>query len=348
MRWISGGFLLTFFSSFGQTFFISLFAGGIRADFALSDGEWGAVYTVATIGSALVLAQAGRLADTVAPRRLVLGIAGLYLAAIAAMAFGTAVWMLVLAVFGLRLAGQGLISHLSMTLTARWFRANRGRALAVTVLGYPAGEALLPPLAVALIGWIGWRETWLVAGALLGLVILPLILALLARGDRVPTGPAGEGGDGEAAGMEGRHWTRAEVLRHWSFWALMPGVLAPSFIGTVAFFHQVHLSGLRGWDLSVMALGYPAYAAVSVVLSLISGPLIDRIGPVALLPVYLLPIGAAISALMLPGGEGVWIACLLGIGVSQGVVITLLGALWPRLYGTRHIGGIKALTVSAM
>ncbi|MEL7349695.1 MAG: MFS transporter, partial [Pseudomonadota bacterium] len=116
--WLAAALAMSFASSFGQTFFISLFAGGIRADFALSDGEWGAVYTVATIGSALVLAQAGQLADTVAPRRLVLGIAGLYLAAIAAMAFGTAVWMLVLAVFGLRLAGQGLISHLSMTLTA--------------------------------------------------------------------------------------------------------------------------------------------------------------------------------------------------------------------------------------
>ncbi|MEM6423496.1 MAG: MFS transporter, partial [Pseudomonadota bacterium] len=139
-----------------------------------------------------------------------------------------------------------------------------------------------------------------------------------------------------------------EVLVHWSFWALMPGVLAPSFIGTVVFFHQVHLAELRGWDLSVMALGYPAYAAVSVALSLLSGPLIDRVGPLALLPFYLLPIGASVSALMLPGGEAVWFLTLIGIGVSQGVVITVHGALWPTIYGTDRIGGVKALAVSGM
>ena len=43
-RWISGGFLLTFFSSFGQTFFIGLSGEELRAKFDLSDGEFGGVY----------------------------------------------------------------------------------------------------------------------------------------------------------------------------------------------------------------------------------------------------------------------------------------------------------------
>ncbi|MEM7496783.1 MAG: MFS transporter [Pseudomonadota bacterium] len=97
-----------------------------------------------------------------------------------------------------------------------------------------------------------------------------------------------------------------------------------------------------------MATGYPVYAALSVITSLAAGRVVDRYGVLRLLPVALLPLAAAISCLTLPGGEWVWLLTLMGIGVSQGVVVTLLGALWPALYGTDHIGGVKALTTSAM
>ncbi|MGF1552831.1 MAG: MFS transporter [Paracoccaceae bacterium] len=343
--WLAAAFLATFASSFGQTFFIALFAGGIRADFGLSDGQWGGLYTAATLGSAAVLVQAGGLVDRLALRPLILGTTLLYLVAILAVSQGGTVWLLGLGVFGLRLAGQGMMSHIGQTAVARWFRANRGRAIAVAVLGYPAGEALLPPLAVLAIGAFGWRGGWLAAGAVLALVLVPAILAVITAFGR--RRPSGEGEAVEAPGMDGRHWTRGEALGHWSFWALMPGVLAPGFIGTVVFFHQVHVAELRGWDLAVMAAGYPAYAALSVATSLVAGSVIDRVGPVRLLPVYLLPLAGAILLLAIDGSEAVWVATLLGIGVSQGVVVTLMTALWPELYGTRHLGGVKALATSA-
>lgn len=344
-RWLLTALVLTFASSFGQTFFISLFAGGIRAEFGLSDGAWGGLYTLATLASAAVLVQIGRLADTVGLMTLTLGVGAVYVAAAATMALAPSVWLLGLGVFGLRICGQGMMGHLALTAVARWFRANRGKAVAVAVLGYPLGEALLPPLAVLAISAFGWRAGWGIVAGVLALAILPLLVALMMQGSRVP---AGEGDGDTAPGMEGRQWTRREVLGHWSFWALMPGVLAPSFIGTVAFFHQVHVSEVREWSLVTMAAGYPVYAAVSVATSLMAGGLVDRVGPVRLLPVYLLPLALAISALTLEGGEWVWLLTLLGIGVSQGVVVTITGALWPTLYGTRHIGSVKALAASAM
>ena len=53
-RWLSAGALLTFLSSFGQTFFISIFAGEIREGFDLSHGQWGGIYTIGTSASAVV------------------------------------------------------------------------------------------------------------------------------------------------------------------------------------------------------------------------------------------------------------------------------------------------------
>ena len=69
-RWLAAGALLTFMSGFGQTFFISIFAGEIRAEFGLSHGEWGAIYAMGTTASAVVMVWAGALADRFRARTL--------------------------------------------------------------------------------------------------------------------------------------------------------------------------------------------------------------------------------------------------------------------------------------
>ena len=152
--WLSTGFILTLGSSFGQTYFIALFAGGFRTDFGLSNGEWGGIYTIATIGSAILLAQVGRLADTVPLGRLAVGIVLAYALSACLMMMATGPVMLLVAVFGLRFCGQGMMSHISMTAMARWFRANRARAVA-SQSSVPRGRALLPLLAVPVIEAFG-------------------------------------------------------------------------------------------------------------------------------------------------------------------------------------------------
>jgi len=344
-RWLGAGMALTFASSCGQTFFISLFAGEIQAAYGLTDGEWGTIYTLATVCSAALLFQLGRLADTMPLGRLAVTIALVYACVALGMAFNTSLWLLPVLVFGLRFCGQGMLSHIAITAMGRWFRAHRGRAVAIAGLGYSTGEALLPGIAVASIALIGWRETWMVVAVVLALVIAPLFGRLLAAG-RQPKGysPDGEG----TAGLGGHQWTRREVLRHWSFWAMVPAVLTPSFIGTVIFFHPVHIAQVKGWDLAEMALGYPAYAALTVAAVLGTGWLVDRIGPLRLLPAFLLPMGLGI-VLVGPGeAVGVWFVAVAFIGVTQGMSQAIWGALWPELYGTRHLGGVRAMTITAM
>lgn len=344
-RWLGAGFALTFASSFGQTFFISLFAGEIQAAYGLSDGGWGTVYTVATLASAAVLFQLGAVADRVRLDRLALGVALSYaVVALAMAAGGSSVILLCVLVFGLRLSGQGMMSHLAITAMGRWFRANRGKAVAFAGLGFATGEAVLPALTVALIDLAGWRAVWFAVAAVLLAVFAPLFARLLVSG-RVPRG---EGASEGVTGLEGRHWSRREVLRHWAFWALMPAVLTPSFIGTVIFFHQVHVSEVKGWALSTMALGYPVYAGLTVTASLTGGWLVDRIGPARLLPVLLLPMGAGAAALGAAGTVAGWFATLALMGLTQGMVQATWGALWPELYGTRHLGAVRAMATTAM
>ncbi|MEO1238864.1 MAG: MFS transporter, partial [Pseudomonadota bacterium] len=146
---LAAGVLLTFLSSFGQTFFISIFAGEIRGDFDLSHGGWGTAYSIGTFASAMVMVWVGVLTDRFRIRTL--GLCTLLLLAMAAisMALAPNLAFLIIAVFLLRLGGQGLATHLATVAMARWYVATRGRALSIAYLGVAAGEAFLPMIVVA-------------------------------------------------------------------------------------------------------------------------------------------------------------------------------------------------------
>jgi MFS family permease len=343
-RWLGAGFLLTFASSFGQTFFISLFAGEIKAAYGLSDGGWGGIYTAATLGAAGLLFLRGALADTMPLGRLAPLVMLVFSAACLAMALGKAIPVLLVAVLLLRFAGQGMCGHIAMTATGRWFQAHRGRAVAIAGLGFSVGEAVLPLVAVALIGLVGWRETWGIVAAVLALVAAPAFAVLLARGRQPKSAATGE----EIPGLRARHWTRREALHHWLFPALLPIMLTPGFIGTVVFFHQVHTSQVKGWSLAAMAPGYSVYAALTVAAALAAGWAADRLGSDRLLPVLLLPMAAGMAVLGPAATVGGWFLTLGFLGLTQGMASALWGAFLPSVYGTRHLGAVRSLATSLM
>lgn len=344
-RWLATGLLMAFGSSFGQTYFISLYAGDIRATYGLSDGDWGLIYTVATLSSAALLLGRGSWADTVPLSRLVPVIGLVYAGAALLMGLGWSVWTLGLAVFLLRFCGQGMFSHMKVTAMARWFVATRGRALACTNLGHPLGEVLLPLPAVLLLSLIGWRASWITVAAIIALVFVPLLYVLLAK-DRAPESSA-TGGSG-SPGLMARHWTRPEVLRHWLFWALVPFILTPGFIGTVIFFHQVHVAEVKSWTLAAMAPGYVAYASMSITFAFVGGWICDRFGPVILLPVATLPMALGIGLLAAVTNVPGWFAILALMGITQGMVGALMGTLLPFAYGTDHLGSVRAMATALM
>ncbi|PWK60234.1 MFS transporter [Roseicyclus mahoneyensis] len=339
-RWLATGLLLAFGSCLGQTWFISLFAGEIRAEYGLSDGQWGLLYTAATLASAALLFGRGSLADTMPLSRLAPMVAVLFAGAAALMALGWAVWTLGIAVFLLRFCGQGMFSHIQMTAMARWFVATRGRAIAIANLGYTAGQVLLPLPAVLLLGWIGWQASWGVVAGVILFIILPLLLWLLAQ-DRAPKGSPGAAAG--APGLGGRHWRRPEAMRHWLFWALVPLMLTPGYIGTVVFFHQVHISEIKGWTLAAMAPAYAAWALSEVAASFAAGWLCDRIGPTRLLPFVVVPLALGIFLIGVAETPLVWIVAIGMVGLTQDMSNTVWGTLLPAVYGTDHIGSVRAV-----
>mgnify|MGYP005998001423 FL=1 len=246
-RWLGGGFLLCFFSSFGQTFFVSLSNGDIRRDYDLTNGEFGMIYMLATLASAATLPFLGWTLDRYPAWRVAAVTVVCLAIATLAMAVSSSVPLLILAIYLLRLFGQGMMTEISMTTTGRWFAANRGRAMALVTLGNHAGTGFFPLIFVLAAGAFGWRGTWVVSAAILILVALPTIVALVHRERDPQSEPPGTPIPNVA------DWTMAEVLRSPRFYLVSMSVLAPPFIGTTLFFHQVYLTELRGWSLEVFA-----------------------------------------------------------------------------------------------
>lgn len=341
-RWISGGFLLTFFSSFGQTFFIGLSGEELRAKFDLSDGEFGGIYMIATIGSAMTLPFLGRVLDHMPGWKVARFVIPALAAACLLMAFSPSLILLVVAIYALRLFGQGMMTHTAYTEIGRWYVANRGRATSLIVPGHQTGEALLPIAFTAVAVTLGWQAGWLIGAALLILFALPMILRLWS----VERAPRSTDPDLASARL-GPDKTVAQVAADPIFYALLTGVLAPPFIGTTIFFHQDYLIELRGYNELAFAAAFPVMAITTVTFSLLSGQLIDRFGAIRLLPFYLTPLLLACLAVgVLTPLWGIY-AFMFLVGVSYGFTAPLVGALWPEVYGVRNLGSVRAIAVAA-
>ncbi len=341
--WLAAGGLLTFLSSFGQTFFISIFAGEIRSEFGLSHGEWGGIYSLGTTTSAIVMIWAGALTD----RFRVRGLGALILLALAgaciAMASVKAAWALVFVIFALRFTGQGMTSHIAVVAMARWFVATRGRALAIATLGFSVGEALLPVLFVALMAFVDWRVLWIIA-AIIALAGIP-VLSLLLRNERTPQSMAHEN---PSLGMFGRHWTRNQTLRHPLFWFMVPALLGPSAFGTALFFHQVHYAEIKGWEHVQLVSLFPLYTLFGIGSRLISGWALDRFGTPRLMPFFQLPMVLAFVAFGMTTSISGALIGFFFMALTTGANSTLPNAFWAEFYGTQNIGSIKAMAAAVM
>jgi MFS family permease len=338
---LAAGLLLTFTSSYGQTFFISVFAGEIMDAFGLTHGQWGTLYAAGTFASAVAMIWAGQATDILRVRVLSLVVLPCFAAACLAMATAQAAWLLAPIVFLLRFGGQGMTSHIATVAMARWFVATRGRALSIASMGFALGEAVLPLTFVALLAVVDWRWLWALA-ALLILATLPVLGRLLTL-ERTPQASAE---DNSSDGMGGRHWRRNEVLRHWLFWAMVPFLLGPAAFSTAFFFHQVHFAETKAMTHLALVALFPLFTASAVAVMLLSGFLIDRFGTARLMPVAQLPMVVAFLTLSFAEGAGGAALGMVLMALTVGANHTLPSAFWAEFYGTRHIGAVKSMAAA--
>jgi predicted MFS family arabinose efflux permease len=343
-RYLTFGSLLTCLGTLGSGYFVGLFNRDIRHEFGLSHADIGLIFSITTVASGPFLIWLGRKIDEVDLRfytvSLCLGFAvGCFLLASSATVIAVGA-----GIFLVRLIGDWLLVHTAVTSMARHFGAQRGRAMGLGAIGYAVGPAVFPVMAVLFMSWVGWRVTWMGIGGGFLVLIIPIVFWLL-RGEgeahRQFLKPTVGGERGRAAA--GTQWSRRRVLGDVGFFLVMPVAIGLPFILSGFFFHQVHLVESKGWDLTWLASCFIGFAIGKVVTLLIVGPMIDRFGAIRLLPFYPLPMGLGLLALVLSDHPGVALAYLVGAGISTGMWLITMGALWAEMYGVAHLGAIRSM-----
>ena len=338
------GFIFTFFSSFGQSFFLGLFNSSIRDALSITHGQFGSIYASATLLSSIVLVWIGKKIDDVN----ILKFASYVIIFLSASCFIfskiSSVIFLFVGIFLMRLAGQGLSSHTATTTISRFFEKNRGRALSTGWLGLSLAEFIMPVLIVFLLTFIEWRDIW-VSISILVIIVLPIATFILVKEIKLDTR---EETKIEEKNKEIKQWKRIEVLKDYRFYIICMTMLAMPWIATGSFVYQSFISSSKEWGPYVIAQSFMAYSIFSVITLFISGFLIDKFSSRKLLIYMNIPLFFGTIVLFYfdaPMSSFVFFGL---VGVTNGLANVLGSSTWAEIYGVKYIGSIKALTTALM
>ena len=339
------GFIFTFFSAFGQSFFIGIFNPSIREDLSITHGQFGSIYASATLLSSLLLIWIGKKIDDMDVFKFSLFV--IVLLSFACYFFSTIkiISLLFLGIFLLRLSGQGLMTHTATTTISRYFEQTRGRALSIGWLGLSFAEFALPVLMIFLLTSISWRNIW-ISISILALVILPLISFLLIKKLKLESRESGLKIDVENTKI--KQWTRSEVIKDYRFYIIALNMLAMPSIATGVFVYQSFILSSKNWGPYVIAQSFMSYSILTVITLFIIGILIDKFTSRKLLIYMNIPILLATIVLFTfksPISSYVFLGL---IGITNALANVLGSSIWAEIYGVKFIGGIKALSASMM
>ena len=350
----------------GQTMGMAVFTDTFIDAFGLSRTQLSFAYFCGTVGSAFLLTRAGRLYDRVGARVMVVGssiVLGILLFFISIvdwlgaglvallgipLAFATAP-LILLGYFGVRFAGQGVLTNASRNVLLVWFEKRRGLVTGFRGVFVSLGFSIAPLILALLIDEYGWRGAlWLMGGILiLGFTSLALIFLRDSPADcgLLADGVVSASGHHTAAEFSADK-SLDEARRSPAFWIYSAGLSIHALFGTAVTFHIVSIFEAAGRDRVEAFAYFLPQAVVATSVSLFGSWLADkhRLKPFLLVMLCAFLVGA-IGLLNLTSSWGYGML-VLGFGAGGGLWGIISNLAFIRLFGTLHLGEISGLNTS--
>ena len=339
------GFIFTFFSSFGQSFFLGLFNTSIRDALSITQGQFGSIYASATLLSSFLLIWVGKKIDDIDIFKFAFFVTLLLSFSCFLFSKISSIIFLFIAIFLMRFSGQGMMSHTATTTISRYFTKSRGKALSTSWFGLSTAEFILPVLIVYILTITSWQNIWIFISILV-LIILPTTSFVLIKNLNFDSREELE--QHEQKEKDIFQWKRIEVLKDYRFYIICLNMLAMPWIATGVFVYQSFITESKDWGTFVIAQSFMVYSILSVLTLLISGFLIDKFTSRKLLIFMNIPLLLSTLVLIFFNTPMTSFIFLGLIGISNGLANVLGSSTWAEIYGVKHIGSIKALSTALM
>ena len=339
------GFIFTFFSSFGQSFFLGLFNAPIRNELGITHGQFGSIYAAATIFSSLLLIWIGKKIDDYRILNYSFFVITLLFFSSLVFSYINSIYFLAFGIFLMRLSGQGLMSHASTTTISRFFDRSRGKALSTVWFGLSTAEFILPVLVTYFFVIYSWRTVWQGIAVLI-ILFLPFVILNTIKSINLDSRETDNVLNPKEVKI--KSWRRREVLKDYRFYILSLNMLAMPWMATGIFVYQSFIAESKIWDMYTIPKAFMVYSITSILTLFSSGYLVDKFTSRKLIPVMNIPLLLSMIVLFYNQHE-IYAYVFLGlVGVSNGFGNILGSSTWAEIYGVKYIGSIKALTTAFM
>lgn len=348
--------LALFMSGPGQTYTISVFIDPMIAELGWSRTMVSGLYTAGSLTAGAAMILVGRLLDRYGARVLL---------TVVTIVFGlAALWMsqvdqpaeLYLGMTAVRALGQGSLMLISTTLIAIWFVEKRGKAVAISMLGMAASQAIFPIITLWLIENLGWRNAWATLGfALWGVLLLPIVLLVRRSPESIGQKPDGRKDTTIELNTTPNSTVSQEVsfslhqaMKQRTFWLLLITGMGLPMITTATFFHHISLMGSKGIDPAVAASVYIIVGPTNMVGNFTAGLLSDKIRNRFLLVAGQLMLIASLLWLLTISSP--WQAIVYGgiIGFTIGFSSNINTVIWANYFGRLSLGSIRGVASTCM
>lgn len=356
----------------GQTFLVSQFYTSFQRQIGVNDSApLATAYGIGTLGAGLLMPLVGSLSDRFGTR-VMMGIAAALLALTCALiGFADNVYQLGFAFFCLRAFGQGALGLVAGHTLAMWYEKRLGVAESVRHTGMSLANVLLPPLAIALIVWVGWEGAYALLGLGVYIAVIPLVVIVFRNKpedigqhlDNLP--PEGhhslDDAEPDAAAEFSRDtheprpgvvrppdFTARQAVRTGAYWIVTGALVANAAIFTaIALEHQV-ITREAGHSKNVAASLLPLAGLVSFIAVPISGLLVDRFRERILLAWTTVLLGLSCTCVAFATALPALYGAMVLMGMTQSLIFVLASPIFARYFGRRHHGAIRGTLTRSM
>lgn len=343
-RWVIVGAAIIIQMCLGAVYAFSVLVPPLEAEFGWTKIETSPAFTIALLVFALSTIPAGKLQDRRGPR---------FVATLGGVALGVGMMLtsltssllslyLTYGVIGGLGIGLGYVTPIATCV--KWFPDKKGLISGLAVFGFGAGSIVFSPLWTFLIGAIGWRNTFLVTGALFALLIVPFAQLL----KNPAAGYCPEGWKPPEKAKTAKDYGPGGMLRTLPFFLIWTSYWFGTTAGLMMLGHAksaaMELALLGGVEasLAVSILGF--FNAFGRVIWGYSG---DKFGRERVLTLIFAVCSGALFLIAFVHEPLIFVAGMILVGLSFGGFLAIYPALTADYYGTKNLGVNYGLVFTA-